>query len=107
MGENYFEKGNFKSSLVSFYSAVDLEPENPLGYYKLGLTYGYLAQTNHPDNIIVRGKRNRLSRIKYHDDSNVSKAILNFEKAYELGYREVREVLRALYDNIQHLDVQY
>jgi tetratricopeptide (TPR) repeat protein len=113
-GENYLEKGlllqsegDYYKALESYMTAADLEPERAEIYYRIGLVYGILHNQEGADRSLIGGKPNRISRRVYTDESHYSRAVHYFRKGADLGHQPSRDILRTMYDNIQHKDVKY
>lgn len=106
-GDQHYQDGEFSQALDYYLMAAELDPDNPVSYYKIGLVYGTLHSLEGNDQSVIGGKVNRLSRKLYREDSNYNNAIYYFGKASDMGHLPSRHILRAMYDNIQHLDVQY
>ena len=107
LGDKSMTEAEYNQALDYYLNASDLEPENPEIYYKIGVVYGTLHSQEDPDQSIIRGKTDRLSRLEYREESNYNNALYYFRQAADLGHIPSRDILRAMHDNIQHLDVKY
>ena len=107
LGDHSFEEAEYEKALDFYNQAARIEPENPVIYYKVGLVYGNLHSLEHTDRSVISGKADRLSRVEFREESNYQRALYYFGKAADLGHRPSRDILRVMYDNIQHRDVQY
>lgn len=106
-GDLYFGEGEFQEALDHYLAAAEIEPENPVFFYKAGLVYGTLHSLEGANRGLLRGRENRLSRMLYRDDSHFNNAVYYFEKAAGMGHHPSREILRTMEQNIQHRDVKY
>lgn len=106
-GDASMAEADYPRALDYYLAASELEPENPEFYYKIGLVYGTLHSLEEPDQSIISGKTDRLSRLEYREDSNYNNALYYFRQAADRGHLPSRDILRAMHDNIQHLDVKY
>ncbi len=106
-GDMLLEKAQYEDAINEYSMAMENDEENPLAYYKLGVLYGVMHQQGLSPHNTLRGKRNRLDRVRRHPESYFETARHYFRQAADLGYREAETILRALYDNIQHKDVKY
>ena len=107
IGDTYFDKGEYDQAITNYLAASELEPENAVIYYKIGLVYGALHSLENPDHSVISGRAHRHGRVEYREGSNHNNALYYFRKAADMGHIPSRDILRAMYDNIQHRDVQY
>jgi len=107
IGDTYFDVGEYNQAIANYLSASELEPENPVIYYKIGLVYGAMHSLENPDQSAISGRADRHGRVEYREGSNHNNALYYFRKAADMGHLPSRDILRAMYDNIQHRDVQY
>ena len=107
IGDEYYQGGNYYQALDNFLMAAEIDPENPVHFYKIGLVYGTLHSLEGTEQSVIGGRKNRLSRKLYREDSNYNNAVYYFGKASNMGHLPSRHILRAMHENIQHLDVQY
>ncbi|MCB5230620.1 MAG: tetratricopeptide repeat protein [Candidatus Cloacimonas sp.] len=105
-GDQSFANGEYLKSVEFYDTATKLNPQNPLSYYKKGLVYGALHSFD-LEKSSIKSKPSRIGRSLQSEDSYFEKARKEFKTAAELGHHPSKEILRALYDNIQHKDVKY
>ena len=106
-GDASMAEADYEQALEYYLLASERQPNNPEIYYKIGLVYGTLHSQEDPDQSIVRGRTDCLSRLEYRDDSNYNNALYYFRQATDRGHLPSRDILRAMHDNIQHRDVKY
>ena len=107
LGDYQYSEQNYSEALDYYLTALDYLKDKPELYYKIGMVYGIKKSLEQDDNTLVREKRHRLDRRRYREDSHHNNAIYYFRKGAVLGHQPSREILRVLYDNIQHQDVKY
>jgi len=107
LAESYQAEFDYDQALKHFFKAAELDPNNAALYYKIGRIYG-IKHSREPANAsIIGGRINQQSRVKRRKESNYHLAVKYLQKASDLGHINARQLLRAMYDNTQHLDVKY
>jgi len=107
MGDMLRNEGDYYGALDSYLLAAEQEPEKADIFYRIGLVYGILHNQEGADRSLIGGKPNRISKRIYSEESNYSRAVYYFSRASDMGHEASREILRTMYDNIQHRDVKY
>ena len=106
-GDAHYLESDFEEAIANYLKAAEINSDDPVTFYKIGLVYGAMHNHEESNFSVVGGRKNRQDRIQRRDDSSFSNAVYYFNKAAMMGHHGSREILRAMYDNIQHLDVQY
>lgn len=106
LADEYYANSEYDTSIQCYNEALNINYDNPLTHYKIGIVYGSLHSLGYePEG--AESKKTRVSRSVYPQDSYFMKAKHHFEVAAELGHLPSRELLRTLYRNIQHRDIKY
>ncbi len=104
--ESHRAEFNYDESLIYLKKALQIKPNNSEIIYKIGLVYG-IKHGQEGNSTIIGGRRNQQGRIKRHPESSYIKSVRYLKKAADMGHVQARQLLRALHNNIQHLDVKY
>lgn len=94
---NYSDKGEFQLAITNYYSALNIDPNNHITYYRRGYAYMKIgdfqaAIADYNEAIKIKPKKNN-----YYYSRGYAKSKLNmdfcsdFKKACELGYRKACE----------------
>lgn len=104
--ESYRSGFQYDEALRYYKKALEIDAENADLLYSIGHIYA-LKHGQEGDRSIIGGRKNQQGRIIRHPESSYSYSIKYLRKAADLGHIEARQLLRAIHDNIQHLDVKY